>query len=124
MQRMQKLGIRENDLVEKFVKGSGHGGQKINKTSAAVWLKHVPSGLEVKCLESRQQSLNRFLARRLLVEKLEDKVSGETNAKQHLQAKIQRQKRKRSKRAQEKILKNKKETAQKKSLRQKPQLDF
>lgn len=121
-ERMEKLGLREQDLEERFVKGSGHGGQKINKTSSAVWLKDHKSGIEVKCQESRQQSLNRFLARRLLVEKLEAKQTTQIFSEQQEIAKIRRQKRKRSKRAKEKILKNKKEHAQKKQLRRKPDL--
>ena len=61
---MAALGIREEDLEEKFIRSSGKGGQHVNKTSTCVWLKHLPSGIEVKCMEERSQSINRFLARR------------------------------------------------------------
>jgi protein subunit release factor B len=75
-EKMRAMGIREEDLVERFVRSRGHGGQKVNKTSTCVWLLHVPTGLEVKCMESRSQSLNRFLARRRLVEKIEERLLG------------------------------------------------
>lgn len=70
-ERMAALGIREEDIVEKFVRSSGKGGQHVNKTSTCVWLKHIPTGVEVKCMEERSQSLNRFLARRALLERIE-----------------------------------------------------
>lgn len=118
--RMAALGIAETDLIENFIRGSGAGGQKINKTSVAVWLKHTPSGTEVRCQESRSQALNRFLARRMLVERLEAKVRGETSERQQEREKIRRQKRKRSRRAQEKMLTNKRYHAHKKGLRRPP----
>lgn len=118
--RMKALNLKESDLEESFVKGSGSGGQKINKTSSLVWLKHKASGIEVKCQTSRQQSLNRFLARRLLVEKLETQILARHSQKQHEIEKIKRQKRKRSKRAKAKILDSKKLTSKTKSLRKKP----
>lgn len=121
--RMKKLNIDESDFEEKFIKGSGKGGQKINKTSVVVQLRHRPSGLEVRCQESRNQALNRFLARRLLVEKLEEKVFKEKSEKQKQIEKIKRQKRKRSKRAKEKVLQEKSHQSQKKSLRRKPGLE-
>ena len=74
--RMEELGIREEDLDERFIRGSGSGGQKINKTSSCVWLIHLPSGLEVKCQETRSQVANRFFARRELCEKMADKIEG------------------------------------------------
>jgi protein subunit release factor B len=69
--RLSSLGIEDRDVEEKFVRGSGRGGQKVNKTSSCVYLKHVPTGVEVKCMTSRSQSLNRFLARRELADKVE-----------------------------------------------------
>lgn len=119
-QRMAQLGIRESDLIEDFVKGSGAGGQKINKTSVAVFLLHRPSGLSVRCQESRSQALNRFLARRLLCQKLEERVQGAASAEQQRREKIRRQKRKRSKRAKEKMLANKRMHGAKKEFRRKP----
>jgi protein subunit release factor B len=70
-ERMAALGISEDDLDEKFVRSSGKGGQHVNKTSTCVWLKHIPTGIEVKCMTERSQPLNRFLARRELVERIE-----------------------------------------------------
>ncbi|MBI3541318.1 MAG: peptide chain release factor-like protein [Deltaproteobacteria bacterium] len=122
-ERMARLGVRESDLIEDFVRGSGAGGQKINKTSVMVHLRHPPSGLDIRCQESRSQALNRFLARRLLVEKLESKILGKQSEEQQRREKIRRQKRRRSKRAKEKMLDNKKHQGSKKALRQKPLLD-
>jgi protein subunit release factor B len=76
-ERLQILGIRREDVVEQFVRASGPGGQKVNKTSSAVYLKHLPSGLEVKAQKDRSQSINRFLAWRLLADRLEGRQSGE-----------------------------------------------
>lgn len=122
-ERMARLGVRESDLIEDFVRGSGAGGQKINKTSVMVHLRHLSSGIDVKCQESRSQALNRFLARRLLVEKLEAKILGKQSEEQQRREKIRRQKRRRSKRAKEKMLANKKHQGFKKALRQKPLAD-
>lgn len=63
--------ILETDLEEAFLKGSGPGGQKINKTSSAVQLKHRPTGIVVKCQETRSRALNRKFARDILAEKLD-----------------------------------------------------
>jgi len=68
--RMAEVGLKEEELEERFVRSSGAGGQHVNKSSTCVWLKHRPTGLEVKCMAERSQSLNRFLARRELAEKL------------------------------------------------------
>lgn len=115
--RMQKLGIREKDLVEKFIRSSGKGGQKLNKTSSRVYLKHIPTGTEIKCQEERYQSINRFLARRILADRIESMLLGKKAALRQRIEKIRRQKRKRSKRAKEKILKLKKIQSEKKKLR-------
>jgi len=72
LEEMQKLDLKESDIEEKFIKCSGHGGQKLNKTSTGVYLKHIPSGIEVKCTKERSQGLNRFFARRMLVEKIKE----------------------------------------------------
>src|SRR5882672_10734116 len=81
-EKMERLGIHEADLVEKFILGSGSGGQKINKTSSCVYLKHIPTGIEVKCQRDRSRTMNRFLARRELCEKLESQASEEKSKKQ------------------------------------------
>lgn len=115
--KMEELGISEKDLEEKFIRSSGPGGQHVNKVSTAVYLKHVPTGIEVKCQQERSQALNRFLARRLLVEKIESRVLEKKSAEEQRIAKIRRQKRKRSKRAKEKMLADKKKQSQKKQDR-------
>ena len=71
-----KLNIREEEVIEQFIRSQGAGGQKVNKTSSAVYLKHLPTGLEVKMQKERSQALNRFLAWRLLAEKVEALQSG------------------------------------------------
>ncbi len=104
---MEKLGLRESDLVEKFVRSQGKGGQNVNKLSTCVYLKHLPTGLEVKCQQERSQALNRFIARRILADKLEKIILGKKSEEEQRIAKIRRQKRKRSKRAKEKMLEDK-----------------
>jgi len=115
--RMEKLGIREADLVEKFVRSGGAGGQNVNKVATCVYLKHRPTGVEVKCQAERSQALNRFLARRILAEKIERMILGRKSEEQQRIAKIRRQKRKRSKRAKEKMLDEKKRQGEKKKAR-------
>jgi|TARA_B100000315_G_C14293336_1_gene458426 protein subunit release factor B len=115
--RMAKLGIKEKDITEKFIRSRGRGGQKVNKTSTCVYLKHVPSGIEVKCQKERTQSLNRFFARRILIGKIEKAILGEKSQEQQRIEKIRRQKRKRTKRAKEKILRQKRIQSEKKEFR-------
>ncbi len=115
--RMEKLEIREEDLVEKFILGSGSGGQKINKTSSCVYLKHVPTGIEVKCQQGRSRDMNRFFARRKLCEELEERLEGVKSARRQKMEKIKRQKRRRSRRSKEKMLADKKHHSQKKGNR-------
>lgn len=117
--RLAKLGITESDFEENFIRGSGAGGQKINKTSSTVQLKHIPSGTEVRCQESRQLAMNRFLARRRICEMLEENVLGLESKKQREISKLRRQKAKRSKRTKEKYLKDKKSRADTKKSRKK-----
>jgi peptide chain release factor len=115
--KMEELGIRESDLVEKFVRSGGHGGQNVNKVATCVYLKHLPSGIEVKCQQERSQALNRYLARRILADKVERLILGKKSEEEQRIAKIRRQKRKRSKRAQEKILVDKRRQGEKKRER-------
>lgn len=114
---MVRLNISESDIKERFIRSQGAGGQNVNKTSTCVYLKHSPSGIEIKCQKTRSQSLNRFFARRMLIEKIEGKVSQIKSEKQKKIEKIRRQKRKRSKRAKEKILTLKKQNSEKKQFR-------
>jgi len=115
--RMAALGIREDDLDEQFVRSGGKGGQNVNKVATCVVLVHRPSGMAVKCQEARSQAMNRFLARRLLCEKLDEKQRGAASAAEQARERIRRQKRRRSKRAKEKMLQNKRAQGEKKSLR-------
>jgi len=97
-ERMEQLGVSEADLEERFVHASGRGGQHVNKSSSCVYLKHLPSGAEVKCMESRSQSLNRFLARRYLLEKVAALAGGAT-VKDTAAEKLRRQKARRKRRS-------------------------
>jgi len=115
--RMDALGIREEDLEESFVRSSGKGGQHVNKTSTCVYLRHIPTKIEVKCQEERSQALNRYRARVLLTDKIDALIRGEKSAAQQRREKLRRQKRKRSKRAKEKMLADKHATTAKKVLR-------
>ncbi len=101
-EKMEALGILEKDLVEKFIRSSGHGGQKLNKTSSCVYLKHLPTGIEIKCMRERSQSINRFLARRELAEKLETLLAGQNAMRDRsdlLRDKIRKQKQRRSRKS-------------------------
>lgn len=106
--RLKERGIRKEDVIEKFIRSSGAGGQNVNKVSSAVYLKHLPTGIEVKMQQERSQALNRFLAWRLLLDKIESRALGEKSRGQKAIEKLRRQKRKRSRRAKERMLGEKK----------------
>lgn len=117
---LARAGVAEGDLEERFVRASGPGGQKVNKTSSAVYLRHGPSGIEVKAQSSRSQAQNRYAARKRLAERLLQIALGAASKKEQAIAKVRRQKRRRSKRAQAKLLANKRHQGQKKAGRQRP----
>ncbi|TAN60723.1 peptide chain release factor-like protein [bacterium] len=116
-EKMSCLRIREQDIIERFIRAQGPGGQNVNKVSTCVYLKHIPTGVEVKCQKERSQSLNRYLARRILVSKIETLVLGELSEERQRIEKLRRQKRRRSRKAKLKILEAKRRHSQKKSLR-------
>ena len=118
--RMQKLNILEKDLVEKFILGSGKGGQKIQKTHSCVYLKHIPTGIEIKCQKERSRELNRFIARRELCRKIEELIYKEKSEKQKKIYKMKKQKKRRSKKAKQKMIEEKKKQSIKKELRKPP----
>jgi protein subunit release factor B len=114
---MAHLGVREEDIEEKFIRSQGPGGMNVNKVSTCVYLRHLPTGIEVKCQQERSQAQNRFLARRILLSKIESSILGRLSAERKRIEKIRRQKRRRSRRAKLKILEAKRQHSQKKSLR-------
>jgi protein subunit release factor B len=116
-QRMASLGVQEADLEETFVRSGGHGGQNVNKTSTCVMLRHRPTGLLVKSQTTRQQGLNRFIARRLLLVKIELARTGRVASERARIEKIRRQKRRRSRRAKERMLADKSHHSDKKASR-------
>ncbi len=116
-ERMRALGVREEDLVEKFVRGAGSGGQKINKTSSCVYLRHGPSGIDVKCQQERSREMNRFLARRELCERITERRLGEQSRRQQEAERVRRQKRRRSRRQKQRMLEEKHRHGDKKRMR-------
>ncbi|NQU41210.1 MAG: peptide chain release factor-like protein [Lentisphaerae bacterium] len=115
--QMKRLGVEPADLIEKFILGSGSGGQKVNKTASCVYLKHVPSGIEVKCQRSRSREMNRFIARREICDRLDDQLLGEQSRRRQAMEKIRRQKRRRRSRQKAKIVEEKRMHGQQKRLR-------
>ena len=116
-QRMATLGVRAADVEESFVRSGGHGGQNVNKVSTCVMLVHRPTGVQVKCQETRQQGMNRFIAWHLLLDKIEAQRQAKIKAERDRVEKLRRQKRKRSKGAKERMLADKSRHSAKKSSR-------
>ncbi|MDD5692625.1 MAG: peptide chain release factor-like protein [Candidatus Omnitrophica bacterium] len=115
--KMAALGVREEDIVESFIRSSGPGGQNVNKTSTCVYLKHLPTGLEVKCQRQRSQVLNRNLARHILLSKIANRMRQDVLKKQSLKAKVMARNRKRPKSVKLRILEQKRRHSLKKSSR-------
>ncbi len=116
-EKLESISVYEKDIKESFIRSHGRGGQNVNKTSTCVYLKHIPTGIEVKCQKARTQGLNRYYARVLLYTKVERLIKGIKSEEEARIAKLRRQKRKRSKRAKEKMLAEKKLQSQKKKDR-------
>jgi protein subunit release factor B len=114
---MTRLGVREEDIVERFIRAQGPGGQNVNKVSTCVYLRHLLTGIEVKCQEERSQAQNRYRARQILLEKIERAVLRKSSEEQKRIEKIRRQKRRRSRRMKLKMLESKRRHAAKKLLR-------
>lgn len=121
--QLKKMGVFSDDLLEKYILGQGSGGQKINKTSSCVYLKHIPSGIEIKCQQSRSREENRYLARKMLLDKLVEAKQKLKQAKLKEEAKVRRQTRKRSRASKATLVESKRRISGKKQLRQKPKLD-
>ncbi|RMG73744.1 MAG: peptide chain release factor-like protein [Nitrospirae bacterium] len=98
-ERLDSLGIKEQDLKEEFVRSGGHGGQNVNKRSTCVYLKHLPTGIEIKCQRTRSQNLNRYYARKELADRIEQLLLGRKSQRERLIEKKRKQKLKRKKRA-------------------------
>ena len=120
LQIMEKLGIKEEDFIEKFILGSGRGGQNLQKTSSCVYLKHLPTGIEIKCQKDRSRAVNRILARRMLCEKFQEQILQEETKKTQAREKIRRQKQTRSRKQKRKMLEDKRLHGEKKSNRLPP----
>jgi protein subunit release factor B len=120
---MKQLEIGDDDVIEKFIIGSGKGGQKLHKTSSSVYLKHLPSGIEIKCQDSRSREGNRYYARLRLCEKLHTTLSDEKTKEQQKVEKLKRQKKRRTRRSKQKMLDEKSIQGQQKALRKKPRAD-
>jgi protein subunit release factor B len=116
-ERLARLGIREEDLEEHFVQSGGKGGQNVNKVATCVVLRHRPSGTLIKCQRERSQGLNRYLARKLLADRIEAERAGRASAREQEIARVRRQKRRRSRRAKARMLADKAARGALKALR-------
>ncbi len=120
---MQRLGIRDGDIVERFVRSSGPGGQNVNKLSTCVYLKHLPTGIEVKYMRERSQGQNRYAARMILLHKLATRQAAAAARQTAERDKLRRQKRQKPRGLKIRILEEKRRQSAKKKLRSKVNLD-
>ena len=121
--RMETLGVRENEIHESFVRSGGHGGQNVNKTATCVMLVHQPTGSQVKCQTTRQQGLNRIIARQLLLDKIEARQQQRTAAERAQIELRRRQKRGRSRKVKERVLAEKSRQSVKKQSRRRADIE-
>ena len=118
-QMMQHAEIREEDLTESFILGSGPGGQKVNKSCVCVMLVHKPTGQVVKCAQTRSRALNRYYARKILCERILEERNDMLSARQQAWERVRRQKRRRSRKQRARILADKRQRSETKALRRK-----
>ena len=123
LEKAEKLKVFGEDVEEKFIRGGGAGGQKINKTASCVWLKHIPTGIEVKCQRHRERERNRTSGYKLLVNKIESVVLGEESEEAQKAFKVRKQKKRRSRRAKEKMVEGKRRRGAVKKTRKPAQGD-
>lgn len=121
--RFVSLRVRPEEVTERFVRGTGAGGQKINKTSSTVWLRHEPTGVDVRCQRERSQATNRLLAWEELAEKLEWRRATAANEAQAARELVRRQKRQKSRGQKARMIQGKKHRAKIKGKRGRPQTD-
>lgn len=117
LKKMLRLGVKEEEIRESFIKSGGPGGQNVNKTSTRVYLKHIPTGIEVKYQGQRSQALNRYRAREILINKIESLNLQREAEERRQREKLRRQKRKRPMGSKLRILEEKRKHSHKKSLR-------
>jgi protein subunit release factor B len=115
--RLAALGVREADLEETFVRSAGPGGQNVNKTATCVVLRHRPTGVQVRCQATRQQGLNRLLAREWLAARLAALARARAAAERAQREKARRQQRRPSAAARRRMVEAKRRLAEKKAAR-------
>lgn len=106
--KLAALGTSSADIEERFIRGSGKGGQKINKTSSCVWLRHRPTGVEARCQRERSQLANRELAWADLCEKLAERRRASAALQQQEREKDQRRNRQKSRGQKRRMIASKK----------------
>ncbi len=115
---MRDLGVREEDIEESFIASSGPGGQNVNKVASCVYLKHIPTGIEVKCQKERNQAANRYAARLILCAKLEERIALASLRRAQEREKLRRQNRRPSRASRLRMLEEKRRNSLKKKMRQ------